>query len=64
MHKIELPLIVPAEGIAVTVTVVVVVHPLVFMYVITEVPALSPLTTPLFETVATPRLAELHGVVP
>ena len=60
-----LPPNVPVTGAAVTVTVLVAVallHPPVpaTVYVITEVPAATPDTTPVASTVATPVLADDH----
>jgi hypothetical protein len=51
------------EGNGFIVTDAVWVHPLLFMYVISVVPAVTPVITPLPLTVATPVLEEVHGVV-
>ena len=49
------------DGRALTVTVVVVGHPLEFVNVIVVVPAEIAVTTPVFETVATAVLELTHG---
>lgn len=49
-------------GFALTVTVAVCVQPTLFVYVITLVPAATPVTTPALLTVATAGLAEIHGL--
>jgi hypothetical protein len=46
----------------VEVTVAVVEHPTLFVYVITDVPAPNALTKPVFETVATAVLEEAQGL--
>jgi hypothetical protein len=48
-------------GDALTVTVVVVMHPLLLVYVITLVPAETPVTRPVLFTVATAGVAEIQG---
>jgi hypothetical protein len=48
-------------GCASTVTVTVLLHPLLFVKVITLVPALTPVTTPVLLTVATEVVADVHG---
>jgi len=48
-------------GAAVTVTVAVRLQPLLFVYVITLVPAATPVTTPVLLTVATAGVADTHG---
>ena len=50
-------------GKALIVTVAVMIHPLLFLYVITDVPALMPVTSPVLLIVATPVDADDHGVV-
>lgn len=50
-------------GCAVTVIVIVLAHPLLFVKVITVVPGFTPVTTPVFDTVATPVLEEVQGLV-
>ena len=45
------------------VTVAVIIHPLLFVYVITDVPALTPVTSPVLLIVATLVDADDHGVV-
>ena len=50
-------------GRALMVTVAVMIHPLLFLYVITDVPALTPVTSPVLLMVATPVDAEDQGVV-
>ncbi len=45
------------------VTVAVIIHPLLLVYVMTDVPALTPVTSPVLLIVATPVDAEDHGVV-
>ena len=50
-------------SIALTVTVIVFVQPVLFIYVITEVPAVSPLTIPALFIVAIPGLEEVQGVL-
>ena len=50
------------EGCALTVTVTVLLHPLLLVYVITLVPAFTPVTTPVLFTVATAVLEEVHGL--
>jgi hypothetical protein len=52
-----------AMGNAFTVTVDVIVQPLLFLYVIKLVPAETPVTTPELFTVATPVEADIQGVV-
>ena len=47
----------------VTVTVAVILHPLLFVYVITLVPAETDVTNPDGLTVATPVVAETHGLI-
>jgi hypothetical protein len=58
-HTFNVPVIV---GCANTVTVTVLVHPLLFVYVITLVPALTPVTTPVLLIVATEVVADIHGL--
>lgn len=48
-------------GFALTVTVAVCLQPKLFVYVITLVPAATPVTTPALVTVATAGVAETHG---
>ena len=50
-------------GAAYTLNVAVVVHPLVFMYVIVVAPAATEVTTPVLDIVATERSDDAHGVV-
>jgi hypothetical protein len=45
------------------VTVAVILHPLLFVYVMTDVPALTPVTSPVLLIVATAVDADDHGVV-
>jgi len=59
MHTASVP---PIVGDAVTVTVAVVLHPALLVYVITLVPAATPVTSPELLTVATVGVAETHGV--
>jgi hypothetical protein len=49
-------------GNALTVTFTVVLHPLLLVYVITLVPDKTPVTSPVLLTVATPVVAETHGL--
>jgi hypothetical protein len=49
-------------GCAFTVTVAVLEHPLLLVYVIVVVPAATPVTTPVLLTVATPVLDDVHGL--
>jgi hypothetical protein len=49
-------------GSAFTVTVAVLVHPLLLVYVIVVVPAATPVTTPALFTVATPVFEDVHGL--
>ncbi len=49
-------------GKAFTVTVAVMTQPLLFVYVITLVPAETPVTSPVLETVATPVFPDTHGL--
>jgi hypothetical protein len=44
------------------VTVAVLVHPLLLVYVIVVVPAATPVTMPVLLTVATPVLDDVHGL--
>jgi len=60
IHAFNVPLIV---GSAFTVKLAVMTQPFEFLYVMVEVPALTPVTTPVLETVATAVLDEVHGVV-
>ena len=48
-------------GDVLTVTVSVMLHPLLFVYVITLVPAETPVTRPVLFTVATPGVADTQG---
>ena len=48
-------------GKALTVTVAVILQPLLFVYVITLVPEETPVTTPALFTVATEGEADIHG---
>jgi hypothetical protein len=57
----ELPLIV---GFAFTVTKTVVWHPFELVYVIVALPAATPVTRPVPETVATPGFELTHGFTP
>ena len=50
-------------GRASTLTVAVILHPLELVYVMMEVPADTPVTTPTLSTVATAGLAETQGFV-
>jgi len=59
-QALKVPLIV---GNAFTVKVAVMIQPLEFLYVMVEVPALTPVTTPALVTVATAVLDEVQGVV-
>src|SRR5882724_9773574 len=58
-QTVKLPLIV---GCASTVTVTVLLHPVVVVYVMTVVPGFTPVTMPALFMVATPVLEELQGV--
>ena len=58
-HTVSVPVMV---GCALTVIVIVLVHPLLLAYVITDVPAAAPVTTPALLTVATPVLDDVHGL--
>jgi hypothetical protein len=58
LHTLNVPVIV---GCASTVTVAVLLHPLLLVYVITLVPGFTPVTTPALFTVATAGVAEVHG---
>ena len=49
-------------GNALTVNVAVTTHPLLFVYVIVVVPAVNAVTSPVFETVATKPLDDVHGL--
>jgi len=49
-------------GFELTVTIAVVVQPFVFSYVISDVPAATPVTTPPLVMVATPGVPDIHGV--
>jgi hypothetical protein len=49
-------------GKAFTVTVTVLLHPLLFVYVIIAVPALFPVTTPVLLTEAMPGAEDVHGL--
>jgi hypothetical protein len=49
-------------GCAFTVTVAVLEHPLLLVYVMVVVPAAIPVTTPALFTVATPVLEDVHGL--
>jgi hypothetical protein len=55
--------LIETDGSAFTETVSVVVHPLLFVYVITEVPLETPVTTPVEDTEATEVLADTQGFV-
>ncbi len=50
-------------GKALTVNVAVIIHPLLFVYVIVVVPAVNAVTSPVFETVATAVFEETHGFI-
>ena len=52
-----------AVGNPFTVTVVVIIHPLLSVYVITLVPALTPVTSPVALTVALAVVADIQGLV-
>ena len=52
----------PIVGLALTVIVTVLLQPLLFVYVMTEVPPATPVTTPAFVIVATPVLDDVHGL--
>ena len=58
-HTLNVPDIV---GCALTVIVMVIEQPLLLVYVITLVPGLTPVTTPVLVIVATPVLDEVHGL--
>lgn len=60
MQVLNVPVMV---GCGFTVTVAVMPQPLLFTYVITLVPAATPVTTPVLLTVATVVVAEVHGLV-
>jgi hypothetical protein len=60
IHTLSVPVI---DGSALTVTVAVLVHPLASLYVIIELPATTPLTKPVDDTVATEVFEDVHGVV-
>ena len=49
-------------GVALTVTIAVVVQPLLFVYVIVLVPPPTPVTTPALSIVATVASLEVHAV--
>jgi hypothetical protein len=51
-------------GVAFIVTVAITLHPPTFVYMISEVPTETPVTTPVEDTVATDGVALDHGVVP
>jgi hypothetical protein len=57
-HTVNVPVMVGCE---LTVTVTVLLHPLLLVYVITLVPPLTPVTTPALFTVATAGVADVHG---
>jgi hypothetical protein len=57
-HTVKVPVI---DGNAYTVTVALLLHPLLFVYVITLVPADMPVTNPELLTVATPGVPDTHG---
>ena len=59
-HTIGVPVIV---GKVYTVTVSVIVHPFTSVYLITLVPAETPVTTPELFTVATLGVSDVHGFV-
>ena len=59
LQTINVPVMV---GFAFTVTVAVILHPLLLVYVIVVVPAATPVTTPALFTVATPVLEDVHGL--
>jgi hypothetical protein len=59
VQTLRVPLIV---GSALTVTVMETLHPLIFVKVITLVPAETPVTSPELLTVATPVVEETHGL--
>jgi hypothetical protein len=50
-------------GNAFTVNIAVTIQPLLLVYVIVVVPAVNAVTSPVFETVATVVLEEIHGFV-
>jgi hypothetical protein len=58
-HTLNVPVIVGNEF---TVTVAVLLQPLLFVYVITLVPEPNPVTNPVLLTVATPGVAETHAL--
>ena len=58
-HAVNVPLIV---GKPLMVTTCVVWHPLLFVYVIVEVPADTPVTKPVLLTVATAGFEDNHGL--
>jgi hypothetical protein len=55
-------LVMTIVGKELTVTVAVLLHPLMLVYVITLVPEDSPVTNPVLLTVATPGVAETHAL--
>src|SRR5215831_9087748 len=57
-HTFSVPVIV---GLGFTVTVAVMLQPLLFVYVITLVPPDTPVTSPVLLTVATASVAETQG---
>jgi hypothetical protein len=59
VQTLRVPVIV---GNAFTVTVAVILHPLLLVYVITLVPAETAVTSPVLLTVATPVEADTHGL--
>jgi hypothetical protein len=60
-QTVSVPVIV---GSAYTVTVAVILQPLLLVYVITLVPFDTPVTSPVLVTVATVGVADNHGVAP
>ena len=59
---IQMEVVPEMVGFGFTITVSVTEHPRLFVYVIMDVPPVTPVTTPVLETVAIPVLAEIHGL--
>ena len=59
IHAVKVPVITGSE---LTVMVDVTVQPLLFVYVIVEVPTVTPVTKPVLLTVATARFEDNHGL--
>jgi len=60
-HALNVPVMI---GVALIVTIAVVTQPLLLVYVIKLVPAVTPVTKPAFDIVATPGVPDDHGVAP